>query len=70
MTLGCASGFARLAIAARDHERGRNMQYTEATALERLVGAIFEHAESSLEEASTIARHLVAANLVGHDSHG
>jgi uncharacterized oxidoreductase len=42
----------------------------EAKALERLVGAIFEHAESGRDEAETIARHLVGANLVGHDSHG
>jgi hydroxycarboxylate dehydrogenase B len=46
------------------------MQNLEADGLERLVGAIFEHAESRPEEARTIARHLVAANLVGHDSHG
>jgi uncharacterized oxidoreductase len=46
------------------------MQNLEAERLERLVGAIFEHAESTPEEARTIARHLVGANLVGHDSHG
>jgi hydroxycarboxylate dehydrogenase B len=46
------------------------MRNLDAERLERLVGAIFEHAESSPEEARTIARHLVAANLVGHDSHG
>jgi hydroxycarboxylate dehydrogenase B len=42
----------------------------EAKALERLVGAIFEQAESGRGEAEIIARHLVGANLAGHDSHG
>lgn len=38
--------------------------------VERLVKAIFARAGSDDREASTIARHLVEANLVGHDSHG
>jgi uncharacterized oxidoreductase len=42
----------------------------QADQLEALVAAIFERAESSREEARTIARYLVGANLVGHDSHG
>ena len=42
----------------------------QADRLEPLVGDIFEHAESAPAEAQTIARHLVASNLVGHDSHG
>ncbi|MGH6896586.1 MAG: malate/lactate/ureidoglycolate dehydrogenase [Geminicoccaceae bacterium] len=42
----------------------------QAEKLEILVATIFERAESSPEEARTIARHLVGANLVGHDSHG
>jgi uncharacterized oxidoreductase len=42
----------------------------QADQLETLVADIFAHAESTPEEARTIARHLVAANLVGHDSHG
>jgi uncharacterized oxidoreductase len=42
----------------------------EAKGLEALVADIFARAESGPEEAQTIARHLVAANLVGHDSHG
>ena len=46
------------------------MRHLDAKALEQLVSAIFAHAESTPEEAQTIARHLVAANLVGHDSHG
>jgi uncharacterized oxidoreductase len=46
------------------------MHNLDAEKLERLVSAIFAHAESSPEEARTIARHLVASNLVGHDSHG
>jgi hydroxycarboxylate dehydrogenase B len=42
----------------------------QADHLEALVADIFGHAESRREEAQTIARHLVASNLVGHDSHG
>jgi uncharacterized oxidoreductase len=38
--------------------------------LERLVAAIFEAAGSSADEAQAVGRHLVEANLVGHDSHG
>jgi uncharacterized oxidoreductase len=42
----------------------------DARQLEALVAAIFERAESRPAEAATIARRLVGANLVGHDSHG
>jgi uncharacterized oxidoreductase len=42
----------------------------QAHKLEALVADIFAHAESTPDEAGTIARHLVGANLVGHDSHG
>jgi hydroxycarboxylate dehydrogenase B len=42
----------------------------KADKLEALVADIFAHAESSIDEAKTVARHLVGANLVGHDSHG
>ena len=49
---------------------GTTVANVEANRLEQLVGAIFGRAESSPEEARTIARHLVGANLVGHDSHG
>ncbi len=38
--------------------------------LERLVTDIFDAAGSSHAEAQRIARHLVSANLAGHDSHG
>ena len=38
--------------------------------LAALTAAIFTHAGSSDDEAETIARHLIEANLVGHDSHG
>ena len=41
-----------------------------ADRLERLTAAIFAGAGSSAEEAATVARHLISANLVGHDSHG
>jgi len=40
----------------------------KAEAVERLVAAIFARAGSRDEEARTIARHLVEANLVGHDN--
>ena len=38
--------------------------------LAALTAAIFRNSGSGDEEAETIARHLVEANLVGHDSHG
>ena len=38
--------------------------------LAALTAAIFTRTGSSQAEAETIARHLVEANLVGHDSHG
>ena len=42
----------------------------DAASLEALVQAIFERAGSGPGEAAILARHLVLANLVGHDSHG
>jgi hydroxycarboxylate dehydrogenase B len=42
----------------------------DAASLEALVQAIFERAGSASAEAAILARHLVLANLVGHDSHG
>jgi uncharacterized oxidoreductase len=42
----------------------------EAGALERTTTAIFAAAGCTAEEASRIAKHLVGANLAGHDSHG
>ncbi len=39
-------------------------------ALTAFAAAIFRAAGSSAMEASTVAEHLVEANLVGHDSHG
>jgi uncharacterized oxidoreductase len=38
--------------------------------LERAVAAVFRAAGSAPDEASRVARHLVDANLCGHDSHG
>ena len=40
------------------------------SSLARLAAAIFSRAGSGEQEAETIARHLVEANLAGHDSHG
>ena len=39
-------------------------------ALASLVDAVFTAAGASAGEAATIARHMVGANLAGHDSHG
>jgi uncharacterized oxidoreductase len=46
------------------------MTIVVASKLEQLVKSIFVSVGSSGGEAQTIARHLVEANLVGHDSHG
>ncbi len=42
----------------------------QADPLRRVVGAIFAAAGVTAEEAARVARYLVDANLVGHDSHG
>jgi uncharacterized oxidoreductase len=41
-----------------------------AAPLRRLVSEIFQRGGSEPSEAELVARHLVAANLLGHDSHG
>lgn len=46
------------------------MKRFASNAVERLASTIFQRAGSKPEEAATIARRLVDANLVGHDSHG
>ena len=50
--------------------RADGQVYVDAQAMERLVGAIFEHAGCDAEEARRIAWRLTGANLRGHDSHG
>ena len=50
--------------------RANGQVHVDAPAMERLVGAIFEHAGCDAEEARRIARRLTGANLRGHDSHG
>ena len=50
--------------------RADGQVYVDAPAMERLVGAIFEHAGCDAEEARRIAWRLTGANLRGHDSHG
>ena len=40
------------------------------TTLRNFVQAIFEHLDTETETATTVAQHLVEANLKGHDSHG
>jgi len=42
----------------------------QADALRRVVAEIFKRAGSEEPEAATVAKRLVDANLVGHDSHG
>lgn len=42
----------------------------DADPLRRIVAEIFHRAGSNETEAATVARRLVEANLVGHDSHG
>ncbi|MDE0069568.1 MAG: Ldh family oxidoreductase [Caldilineaceae bacterium] len=41
-----------------------------ANRLERIAGRLLQAAGASAGEAQTISRHLIAANLAGHDSHG
>ena len=50
--------------------RANGQVHVDASAMERLVGAIFERAGCDAEEARRIARRLTGANLRGHDSHG
>ena len=38
--------------------------------LERLIAAVFQTVGASAADAPTVARHMVGANLAGHDSHG
>ena len=42
----------------------------QADALRRVIADIFHRAGSNETEAAAVARRLVDANLVGHDSHG
>lgn len=46
------------------------MKKIQVEQLKKIISAIFEKAGSSGVEAETISKHLVEANLVGHDSHG
>ena len=41
-----------------------------ADRLERIAGRLMQAAGASSAEAATISRHLITANLAGHDSHG
>src|SRR5256885_16631423 len=41
-----------------------------AERLEEIGRALFEAAGAPVEEAALVMRHIVGANLVGHDSHG
>ena len=50
--------------------RANGQVHVDASAMECLVGAIFERAGCDAEEARRIARRLTGANLRGHDSHG
>ena len=46
------------------------MPVFSAEQLERLAAGVFERAGASADDARHVARHLVDANLAGHDSHG
>src|SRR5439155_15371430 len=46
------------------------MKIAQASRLIELVTAIMHRAGCDADEAATVARRLVDANLVGHDSHG
>ncbi|HET7768192.1 MAG TPA: Ldh family oxidoreductase [Chloroflexota bacterium] len=46
------------------------MPTARAEQLTTLVDAVFQAVGASPDEAATIARHMVGANLAGHDSHG
>ena len=50
--------------------RANGQVHVGASAMECLVGAIFERSGCDAEEARRIARRLTGANLRGHDSHG
>lgn len=46
------------------------MPVVAADRLRNIVQALLQAAGASFEEAATVARYSVAANLAGHDSHG
>jgi LDH2 family malate/lactate/ureidoglycolate dehydrogenase len=46
------------------------MPVVTAERLDQLIRAVFEAAGAPAPEAATVARHMVGANLAGHDSHG
>ena len=46
------------------------MKIAQASRLIELITAIMHRAGCDADEAATVARRLVDANLVGHDSHG
>src|SRR5918912_1565089 len=46
------------------------MPIVDTERLHRLIAGVFEAAGGAADEAETVARHMVGANLAGHDSHG
>ncbi len=46
------------------------MPVVQADRLRKIAEVLFEKAGASAEEAATVSRHCVSANLTGHDSHG
>lgn len=46
------------------------MPNVEPEALQRAIAAVFRAVGAAADHAETIARHMVGANLAGHDSHG
>src|SRR5437764_11674551 len=60
-------GFAAL---NPSYKRGGTMPKIPAERLEEIGRALFIAAGTPEEEAALVMRHIVGANLVGHDSHG
>ena len=46
------------------------MPIVDPEPLQRLIGAALQAVGAGAEQAATVARHMVGANLAGHDSHG
>jgi uncharacterized oxidoreductase len=67
---GCTILLSSNEAARERHVPSPNPVIVEAARLEAIVHRIFQAAGSHDREAALVARHLVEANLRGHDSHG
>src|ERR1700730_12880978 len=59
-----------MTVCAREPQGRSAMPKIPAERLEEIGSALFMAAGTSEEEAALVMRHIVGANLVGHDSHG